>query len=93
MAYAKYFLSGGKPRINSCALRSLINRALAEDIGRGDITTQLTIPKHKKIKVEIVAKENFILCGIDVAKCVFKSVDPSINFYKKAQDGKDVKNK
>lgn len=90
MAYAKYFLSGDKPRIDPSVLRSLIARALAEDIGKGDITTQLTIPKHKKIKAEIVAKENFILCGVDVAKCVFKSVDPSISFYKKAQDGKNV---
>ena len=92
MAYAKYFLTENKPQINQKDLLALIKHALAEDIGRGDITTRLTIPQHKKIKVKIIAKENFLLCGISVAEKVFRSVDPGISFKKMAKEGKSVKN-
>ncbi len=50
MAYDKYFLSESKPEISPGKLEAIIRHALIEDIGRGDITTQLTIPKDKKIK-------------------------------------------
>lgn len=92
MAYAKYFLTENKPQINQKDLLALIKHALAEDIGRGDITTRLTIPQHKKIKVKIIAKENFLLCGISVAEKVFRVVDPGVSFKKMAKEGKSVKN-
>jgi len=92
MAYAKYFLTENKPQINQKDLLALIKHALAEDIGRGDITTRLTIPQHKKIKVKIIAKENFLLCGISVAEKVFRVVDPGVSFKKMTKEGKSVKN-
>lgn len=91
MASAKYFLSRAKPKINARNLELIIKQALAEDTGKGDITTELTLPKNKKIKAEIVAKENFLLCGITVAKEVFKAVDPRLNFIQKIKEGKQVR--
>ncbi|MFA6357336.1 MAG: carboxylating nicotinate-nucleotide diphosphorylase [Candidatus Omnitrophota bacterium] len=93
MDYAKYFLSEKFPQINLKELQAVIKQALIEDIGRGDITTELTIPGNKIIQVEIIAKENFLLCGIDVAREVFKAVDPKIKFEKKAKEGRGVKDK
>ncbi|MDP3142473.1 MAG: nicotinate-nucleotide diphosphorylase (carboxylating), partial [Candidatus Omnitrophota bacterium] len=92
MAYVKYFLSKDKPRINPKRLNLIIKQALAEDIGSGDITSSLTLPKNRKIRVKIIAKENFLLCGIEVAKEVFKAVDPGVNFIKKMKEGKQAHN-
>jgi nicotinate-nucleotide pyrophosphorylase (carboxylating) len=92
MAYAKYFLSASKPKINSQELKLIIKRALLEDIGRGDITTQLSIPKNRLIKAEIIAKEDFLLCGIKIAQAVFKTVDPSLKFNSQLKDGQQVYN-
>lgn len=93
MACAKYFLSENKPGINPERLKSIIEQALAEDIGKGDTTTGLIIPKNKKIKAKIIAKENFLLCGIDAARQVFKTVDPRLNFIQKIKEGKQAQNK
>jgi len=78
MAYAK---------INSLTLKSIIKTALAEDIGYGDITTRLLISKNKKIQAKIIAKEKFLLCGVNIAREVFKTVDRSIKFKQKVKEG------
>ena len=93
MAYAKYFLSKNKPKINSLELKSIIRGALAEDLGRGDITTRLSIPKDVFIKAKIIAKEDFLLCGIDLACEVFKTVDSSLKFKPQIKEGRKVFNK
>ena len=91
MAYDKYFLSESKPEINPEKLETIVRHALIEDIGRGDITTQLTIPKDKKVKARIIAKENFLLCGAMVAEKVFKAVDAEIKFEQKIKEGACVR--
>lgn len=91
MAYDKYFLSEKKPEINPKELKTIIKRALAEDIGKGDITTKITIPKNKKVIAKIIAKEDFILCGNFVAKNVFFTVDPTLKFVEKSREGSEVK--
>lgn len=88
----KYFLSENKPKINPKRLKSTIEQALAEDIGKRDITTDLIIPKNKKIKAKIIAKESFLLCGIDAARQVFKTVDPRLSFVQKIKEGKPAHN-
>jgi len=93
MGYDKYFLSETKPEINPEKLETIVRHALIEDIGRGDITTQLTIPKDKIIKANVIAKEEFLVCGIIVAEKVFKSVDPSVEFVQKVKEGGMVKTK
>lgn len=92
MACAKYFLSENKPKINPKRLKSIIKQALAEDIGRRDITTGLIIPKNKKIKAKIIAKEGFLLCGIGAIRQVFKTVDPRLSFAQKIKEGKQAHN-
>lgn len=72
-------------------LTSFVRLALAEDIGKGDITTRLTVPKDKKIKAVIVAKEKGIICGIKVADLVFKAMDKNIRFMPCVSDGDKVK--
>ncbi len=87
MAYAKNFMCEGKPGIPPQELRAVIKRALKEDIGRGDITTRATIAGSILIRAEIIAKESFLLCGLEVAAQVFKTVDPGLKFQAGAREG------
>ncbi len=81
-------MNEGIPKIY---LREIIKRALKEDIGEGDITSFFCIPFNKKIKAYIIAKEEGILCGIDVAKEVFTIIDPSTKFKKMKEDGEKIR--
>jgi nicotinate-nucleotide pyrophosphorylase (carboxylating) len=91
MALGKYFLSEREPKLDEEKLDYIVRHALIEDIGKGDITTQLTIPKDKKINAEVVAKEKCVVCGLGVAEKVFKTIDGSISFKPLVKEGKGVK--
>jgi len=53
-----------------------IGEFLAEDIGRGDITTTATVPPDTRGVGRFLAKEYLVLCGLDVAEAVFFHLDP-----------------
>jgi len=69
----------------------LIKMALKEDIGRGDVTSELIVPPKKSIKAVILAKEDGVVCGLGVARLAFKTVDKKIRFRATAAEGKKVK--
>ncbi|MDD5027136.1 MAG: carboxylating nicotinate-nucleotide diphosphorylase [Candidatus Omnitrophica bacterium] len=91
MPLNKHFLSMGEPKLDQEKLDYIVRHALIEDIGRGDITTQLTIPKDKTITAHILVKEKAVICGIDVAKNVFKAIDSAIIFKPMVEEGEVVK--
>lgn len=66
---------------------SIVRRALEEDIGRGDITTNSLISPDLRVKGVILAKEKGILAGLDIAKLCFKFVDKDIKFIPEIKDG------
>lgn len=68
----------------------IIMNALNEDIGTGDITTNSTIPAETKSFGRFIAKENGILCGIDVVRRVFEIVDKDIEFINLIKDGEKI---
>ncbi len=68
-------------------LNELIEKSLKEDIGTGDITTLSTIPADKTITGTFLAKENGILCGMEVVEKVFHFVDPKIELKVEKKDG------
>lgn len=76
---------------NNPQVEQIITLALNEDIGTGDITTLSTIPADKTALGRFVAKEDMILCGIDLAKHIFGRVDPSIELKAIFKDGDAVK--
>ena len=88
---SKYFLSHEEPRLDPNKLDLVIRHALLEDIGKGDITTELTIPKNKLIKADIVAKEECVVCGMEVLERVFQIVDKSIKFTPDSKEGQKLK--
>ncbi len=67
-----------------------IRRALAEDIGPGDITSACFIPPDHISRATIIAKENAVLAGIGVAAEVFRQIDPSIALELPFDDGRAV---
>ncbi len=69
------------------SLRSFIELALNEDIGPGDITTDNLIPSDSRGRGVIVAKQSLVLAGLDVAREVFVSLDPAVEFHPKFKDG------
>lgn len=73
-------------------LDDLIDVALAEDIGGGDITTEAIIDDQKKAKAVWVAKQDGVIAGLDIAKLVFQKLDEEIKWQPAFQDG-DLVNK
>ncbi|MDP2363137.1 MAG: carboxylating nicotinate-nucleotide diphosphorylase [Ignavibacteria bacterium] len=69
----------------------IISSALKEDINSGDITTKATIVKSKRAVGKFLVKADGVLAGLEIAKAVFKSVDPKIKFDIKIKDGAKVK--
>ncbi|MBX3292832.1 MAG: carboxylating nicotinate-nucleotide diphosphorylase [Acidobacteria bacterium] len=55
---------------------SAVGQFLAEDIGRGDITTSSTVPQDTRGHGRFLAKEDLVICGLDVAEAVFFHLDP-----------------
>lgn len=71
---------------------NIIELALYEDSGFGDITTEAILSESFAGKGVIVAKESFILSGIEVAKKVFKLLDPECKCNCPFSDGASIKN-
>ncbi|MFO7576237.1 MAG: carboxylating nicotinate-nucleotide diphosphorylase [Pelovirga sp.] len=69
----------------------IVRTALQEDIGLGDVTAAVTVPKDAVSRAELVAKEDFVLAGLDVAAAVFHQLDAQIRFEKIFVDGQHVK--
>lgn len=69
----------------------LIERALAEDIGSGDITTDTLIGSDWQGKATLLVKAEGVLAGIEVAKRVFQHVDPAVSVKILIQDGSHIK--
>lgn len=64
-----------------------IRRALAEDLGDGDITSRCFIPEGLRASCRIVAKEPAVLAGADVAAEVFRQISPDIEIAALKNDG------
>lgn len=71
-------------------LESLIKRALEEDIGYGDITTQSLIPAGQISRGLFIAKSPGVVAGIQVSEAVFRQLDSEITFEVFKNDGEVV---
>jgi nicotinate-nucleotide pyrophosphorylase (carboxylating) len=73
--------------LNTHAVRRLIDLALEEDLGRGDVTTQAVIEAGKQATAHLVAREPMVLAGLSICTEVFQRVDTSITAVALAKDG------
>ena len=72
-------------------IERIVRTALVEDIGLGDVTTEVTIARDSTVRAELVAKEDFTLAGLDVAEVVFRTLDRDVRFEKIFVDGQSVR--
>lgn len=77
-------------QLSRAEVDDFINRSLAEDVGRGDITTNVTIPPGTKLKASMVARQDVVVCGIEIAALTFKRVHADIKVEAKVKDGQKV---
>jgi nicotinate-nucleotide pyrophosphorylase (carboxylating) len=77
--------AAGFPR--SDAVGAIIQLALAEDVGRGDITTEATVAAETQATAEILQKQAGVICGLPVVEAVFAMVDPSVRVTRLVDEG------
>ncbi|MCE5240446.1 carboxylating nicotinate-nucleotide diphosphorylase [bacterium] len=71
----------------SADLQAIVARALAEDIGPGDITSELAVPPHVRARGCFLAKQPGVLSGLYVAQECFRQVDPTVEFHALTSEG------
>jgi nicotinate-nucleotide pyrophosphorylase (carboxylating) len=66
----------------------IVERALAEDIGSGDVTTAATVPEDARGRALITQKGPGVVFGLDVAERVFRALDPSVTVERLVEEGR-----
>ena len=64
--------------LDAGAYRELVRRALAEDFGWGDVTTEGVIDAQQRARAVILAKSPCVIAGLDIASEAFRQLDPSV---------------
>jgi nicotinate-nucleotide pyrophosphorylase (carboxylating) len=77
-------------QLSRAEVDDFINRSLAEDIGRGDLTTMVTIPAGTRLRASMVARQEVVVCGIEIAALTFRRVHQEIKVEVKVRDGDKV---
>jgi nicotinate-nucleotide pyrophosphorylase (carboxylating) len=72
------------------AILACIRRALEEDIGPGDVTTNAIVPATSLMRGQLVAKQSGVVAGLDVAEAVFKTLDERVAFRALVAEGAQV---
>jgi nicotinate-nucleotide pyrophosphorylase (carboxylating) len=72
-------------------LAALIDLALQEDLGTGDLTTDALFTSDSKTRATLVAREALVVSGLDVAGLVFKRLDSECRFKPSCQEGRSVR--
>jgi nicotinate-nucleotide pyrophosphorylase (carboxylating) len=71
-------------------LDRLIDLALEEDLGTGDVTTRALIPPDLQGEAHLRAKETLVVAGLPAAALAFQQVEPTLNFQTAVPEGQEV---
>ncbi len=75
------------------AVSDCIDRALAEDVGSGDVTTDNIVAPQASLRGHIVAKENGVVAGLKIAQAVWLKLDQRVSLTQKISDGARVESR
>ena len=75
------------PPLDPGLYREVVRRALAEDLGWGDLTSALVVPEGARATGVLLVRANVVLAGLDVAFEAFRQLDPSVSIDRLRQDG------
>jgi nicotinate-nucleotide pyrophosphorylase (carboxylating) len=73
--------------MNQTALHDVVARALAEDVGAGDLTTAATVPEAARARATITQKAPGVVFGLDVAEEAFRTLDPNVAAHRLVGEG------
>ncbi len=73
--------------MDDAALDDLVARALAEDVGAGDVTTAATVPSGTRARARITQKAPGVVFGLDVAERCFAALDPAVGVRRETVEG------
>lgn len=68
-------------------VRRLARSALDEDLGAGDATSEATVPETARARAVLLAKQELVLAGLDVARAVFEVLEPALRFQAEGREG------
>jgi nicotinate-nucleotide pyrophosphorylase (carboxylating) len=71
----------------SADVQAIVRLALAEDIGRGDLTTEATVPPDARAQADILQKAAGVVCGLPVVEAVFAALDPRVQVTPRVAEG------
>ena len=71
-------------------VRPLIEMAIAEDLGRGDVTTNLLFHDNETAKATIVSREEIVVCGMPVVREILRQYDERLTMIPHTRDGQSV---
>ena len=69
------------------SLEQLVDQALAEDVGAGDVTTEATVDADARAVARIVQKAPGVIFGLDAAEATFRALDPDAQFQREVDEG------
>jgi len=76
------------PTLPSILLEPAVRAALLEDLGRaGDLTTDAIVPSDARAQTRLVARQEGVLAGLDLARLAFQLIDPDVQFDAQLHDG------
>jgi nicotinate-nucleotide pyrophosphorylase (carboxylating) len=73
--------------VDPAVIRDAVSRALAEDVGTGDVTTAATVPEGSRARALISQKAPGVLFGLEVAEATFRMLDPDVVAERLAEEG------
>lgn len=85
-------MSDARARLSSSSvfrqtIRATVARALEEDLGDGDITSEATVPEASRARATITQKAPGVIYGLTVAEATFRALDPEIRFEPRVEEG------
>lgn len=73
-------------------IERVVEAALAEDVGGGDVTTLALVPTDARCRAELTLEEPGVVCGVPVAAAVFRALDPAVSVEATIEEGTAVSN-
>ncbi|SHH47478.1 carboxylating nicotinate-nucleotide diphosphorylase [Pollutimonas bauzanensis] len=88
---AQYIAAGAGtaiPPLPAVIIEPLVRDALREDLGRaGDLTTDAIVPVAARTRMRLVARQEGVLAGLDLARLAFQLMDPAVQMLVRREDG------
>ncbi len=76
--------------LDPAEIERVIDAALAEDVGQGDVTTRATVPPDARLRLVMTTRQDIVLAGIEIAAAVFRRLAPDAAVEILAHDGARV---